>query len=292
MANNLRSIKQKIKSAKNIGKITKAMQLVAAAKMKKAKKNAFKAKPFAQIIVNLTTSLITKTNYRKNPLLKKVKKDNRPLLILISTNRGLCGSLNLNLERELANFIREKIIKDKSLFDYMLLGQKGSSFVLKMGGGFLADFSDIIPFSKTVGSITREASNRFIKGENSSIWLAYNSFVNALKQHPKIEKVLPLIIKKGEQPIKKSLNKPLLEPSAKKIIDFLLPLYLEVQIRNAVLNAEASEHSARMIAMKNATDNALDLVSNFTLSYNKIRQQAITTEISDIVTARIGVENK
>lgn len=293
MANNLRSIKLKIKSAKNIGKITKAMQLVAAAKMKKAQKKAFEAKPFSEIIAKITTSLMTKTNYHKHPLLKSFSNDNRPLLILISTNKGLCGSLNINLQRNLSKFISQKTKTEKAIFDFAILGKKGNSFVLKLGGGFLADFSDIIPFSQAVGSITKQTAQRFIEGKNTSIWIAYNSFVNALKQKPTIKKILPLNIPAvSNSLIQDKKVEYLIEPSPKKIVDFLLPLYLEIQVREAVLSAGASEYSARMIAMKNATDNALELVTNFTLSYNKIRQQAITTEIADIVTAKIGVEGK
>lgn len=294
MPSGLKLIKRRVKSAKNIGQITKAMEMVAASKMKKAQKRAVEGRSYAEKIFEVTASLMEKTDPKLHPLLKSPKKDNRPLLVLISTNRGLCGSLNLNLFRKLVDFIARQQAKKEATFDFAVLGAKGLTFIARLGRGFLADFSDIVPFTDAVGPITNSVGYRFIKNKNTSVWLAYNDFVNALKQEPKIKRVLPLTGLKIEpkEGVAKREVKYLIEPSVKKVIDSLLPFYLETQIREAILEAEASEYSARMIAMKNATENALELVGGLTLEYNKARQQAVTTEIADIVTSKISMEQR
>lgn len=295
MSSNLKLIRRRIKTAKNIGQITKAMEMVAASKMKKAQKKAREAKPYSQIILEITHSLVQDNSHRLHPLLKIPDIDDKPLVVLISTNRGLCGSLNLNLFRKLAGFVGQKKQDKTTAFHFAVLGKKGVAFVFALEGGFFADFSDIVPFTEAVGPITEIAIEYFINGKNTSVWLAYSDFINALKQEPIIKRILP--ITELTPPLKQNKIASqsvdyLVEPSAKEVIDQLLPYYLEIQIREAIFEAEASEYSARMIAMKNATENALGLMDGLTLEYNKARQQAITTEIADIITSKISMGEK
>lgn len=292
MSGNLKLIKRRIRSAKNIGQITKAMQMVAASKMRKAQKKALDSAPYNQKIYDMTNSLMERVSLNSHPLLSVPENDFRPLIILISTNRGLCASLNLNLFRKLTIFLTENNIR-KDNFDFISLGKKGLNFIARISNGLLADFSDVNPWTEATGLIVKAVEDQFIAKKNSSVYLIYNSFINSLKQEPVSKKILPFISKDMQIPKMGESSKPihLIEPSPKEVLDFLIPFYLESQVREAIFQAEASEHSARMLAMKNATDNALELVGGLTLEYNKARQQAITTEISDIVTAKISMES-
>lgn len=295
MSGVVRLIKRRIKSASNIGKVTKAMEMVASSKMRQAKLKAQASRPYSQKIYEITSTLMSKIDLRLHPLLQAPQKDSRPLVLLISTNRGLCGSLNLNLFRKVVNFVSEKSQKEQSVFDYITLGAKGVDFCLKMGGGFMADFSDLAPFNQTVPAITKLVSNQFISKKNTSVWLIYNVFINALKQEATIKKILPITEIKTEPasstPILKK-EEYLIEPNPRQVAEFLLPFYLEDQIMEAILQQEASEYASRMLAMKNATDNVSDLKAGLTLEFNKARQGQITTEIADIVTAKVSMEKK
>ncbi len=297
MANNLKAIKKRTKSAGNIGQITKAMEMVAASKMRKAQKKALEGKIYSEKIFEITTSLMADINPKLHPLLKKPKIDSKPLIVLISTNRGLCGSLNLNLFRFLNNFLTK--MEDKLKIDFLTVGKQGFNQIIKTDKNLIADFSDAPNFYQTVAPIIELTTERFLQNQNTSVWLVYSDFINALRQEPKYKRILPLTglktdyAKDNKTEIgEKKKTDFIIEPSPEKIIDTLLPFYLESQVREAVFEAEASEHSARMMAMKNASDNAAELVEGLTLEYNKARQQAVTTEISDIVTAKISMEVK
>lgn len=288
-------IKKRIKSTKNISQITKAMQMVAASKMKKAQNLALMGKPYALKISQVVHSLAKKTDPKIHLLLSKQEKIKKYLLVLITTNKGLCGSLNTNLFREVNAFINEKMRK-KITFDFITIGQKGQAFVLKMAGKYLADFSNLSRF-ETIQPLSQIIIKNYYEKKYSRIYLAYNDFINALKQKPTISRLLPIHLSKKEELspfIKSQIEEKfiLYEPSPKKILDNLLPFYIEIQIRRAMLEAEASEHSARMIAMKNATENAFALMEGLTLEYNKLRQQSITMEIADIITAKTSMEVK
>ena len=287
-------IVRRIKSAKNISQITRAMQMVAASKMRQAQEKAISGKPYSEKIYEVTRSLALKVDPKTHPLLKRPEGKLYPLIVLITTNKGLCGGLNTNLLRSLNKFLNERFAENIQI-DFVTLGKKGQSFVLRFGGGYLADFSKMTPFTDAVGPIVKLITDQFLRGKYNQVWLVYNNFINALKQNPKIKQILPiaskeLIKEELEKEEKIEVKEYLFEPSADEILNTLIPFYLEIQVREAILEAEASEHSARMIAMKNATDNALDLMDGLTLEYNKLRQQLITAEISDITTAKISME--
>ena len=279
-------IKRRIKSAKNIAQITKAMQMVAASKMKRAQNLAVQSKPFAEKIYQATSRLAERTDSSKHRLLKRHETIKKALAVVITTNKGLCGSLNTNLLRALDKWKNNKGFK----LDFATVGKKGQSYAASSEGGLLADFSDQVPFADNIPALVKLATRAFLKNRYQEIWLVYNDFVNALKQKPKFRKILPIEEIKKEEVLQEKFEY-LLEPSAKEILNSLLPFYLETQVRDAILEAEASEHSARMIAMKNATENANVLMDNLTLEYNKLRQQSITSEIADIATAKTTMGN-
>ncbi|MBI3955929.1 ATP synthase F1 subunit gamma [Candidatus Gottesmanbacteria bacterium] len=289
---NIRLIKRRIKSAKNIAQITKAMELVAASRMRRAQQAAVAGKAYAQKIYEMVLDLAPRVDALHHPLLAKPKTlTGSRLVIVIATNKGLCGGLNTNLFRFLG---REYTDLGKS--NYVVLGKKAAFFLSRMGSDRLvADFSQEIPFVRSVPAMTAMVSQEYIAGRYDGVDLVYNEFISALKQHPRKKTILPLTIEGVDASTHSRINASrhhdmLIEPDHQTVFAALLPHYLENQIRDAILQAEASEQSARMIAMRNATDNATGLMSDLTLVYNKARQEKITYEITDMVTARLGVE--
>jgi F-type H+-transporting ATPase subunit gamma len=279
---NIRLIKNRIKSAKNISQITKAMELVSASKMRKAQQQAISGKLYAQKIRDMVFTLASRTDITNHPLLKHPLTDVRKrLVILISTNKGLCGGLNITLFRWL--------MKEYPSFDnveFATLGKKGTNFVTQMHGVLKADFSDTSPFVDSVPALTQLLTEAFLSGTIGGVDIVYNEFVSALQHIPRKKTLLPLTLSGFEEI--NSGTEFLIEPSVREVFEALLPHYLENQVRDAVLQADASEHSARMVAMRNATDNALSFMEELTLVYNKLRQEKITYEISDMVTARLA----
>lgn len=283
---NIRLIKRRIKSAKNIAQITKAMEMVAAAKMKKAQAAALSGKLYAQKIYEMVTRLAARTDYNNHPLLVTPAPTGKRLVVLLSTNKGLCGGLNTSLFRF---FMKQ--YTDNAKYDVITLGKKGADFVTRLGHGVKADFSDTTPWERVVPGLVSLLTEQFLSGGYDAVDLVSNEFLSATKQVPKVKTVLPLTIT-GDAAANASEGtyEFLIEPSVEEVFNALLPHYVENQIRDAVLQAEAAEHSARMIAMHNATDNANSLQDDLTLQYNKARQEKITYEITDMVTARLAVE--
>lgn len=282
---NIKLIKRRIKSAQNISQITRAMEMVAASKMKKAQEKALNGKPYADKINQAVRVLAEKVNRHEHPLLKKGNSQGVSLYIIISTNKGLCGGLNTNLFR----FLTSKI-KSEENQEFISIGKKGESFIIRWHKKLLADFSEELPFTNSVPAIASLIISDFIKGRLKQVVLCYNNFISALNQEPILNKILPIEnIEKAEKSESEEFNEFVLEPSPGDVLNSLLPHFLENQIRAAIFEAEASEHSARMIAMKNASDAAGDLIEGLTLLYNKARQEKITYEISDIVTARLSI---
>ncbi len=283
---NIRLIKRRIKSAQNIAQITKAMELVAASKMKKAQAAAISGKLYAQKIYDMVMQLSRKVDLVNHPLLRKPEKlSGKTLVIVASSNKGLCGGLNTSLFRFLvAQYDRLNALSCISV------GKKGTTFLVRMGATLVADFSQTVPVTESIPAITKLAIDAFTTGEVDQVNLVYNEFLSVARQMPKRKTILPLSIEQAEAQGKKLPTDILIEPSTDEVFSALLPHYMENQIRDALLQSEASEHSARMIAMRNATDNALSLMDDLTLLYNKARQEKITYEITDMVTARLTVK--
>jgi F-type H+-transporting ATPase subunit gamma len=285
---NIRIIKNRIKSAKNIAQITKAMELVAASKMKKAQATALAGKLYAQKIYDMVMELAQTVEVGSHPLLTKPATiSGKRLVILITTNKGLAGSLNGNVFR----FLLKEYPKPE-MAHFITLGRKGADLLSRMGRTLVADFSTTVPFSSAAPAVIELATREFTAHRYDGVDIVYSEFFSALTQKPRLKTIMPLTldIPKVEAPTQAKASEFLIEPSRQEVFNLLLPHYVENQIRDAVLQAEASEHSARMVAMRNATDNALSLMDGLTVLYNKARQEKITYEISDMVTARMTVE--
>ncbi|MBP9814505.1 ATP synthase F1 subunit gamma [Candidatus Woesebacteria bacterium] len=283
---NIRLIKGRIKTSKNIAQITKAMELVAAAKMKKAQVAALAGKLYAGKIYEMVMRLSRRTDYRSHPLLMTPAPTGKRLMLLISTNKGLCGGLNTNLFR----YVLQQYPDIKS-HDVITLGKKGADFITRLGKTVKADFSDSVIWENTVPAIVDVLTREFISGQYDGVDVVSNEFLSVVRQNPRKKALLPLSLE--PQAVDASEEKAydfVIEPSVAEVFDALLPHYIENQIRDAVLQARASEYSAQMIAMHNATDNAKNLQQELTLVYNKARQEKITYEITDMVTARLAVE--
>jgi len=285
---NLRQIRKKIRAVSNVKKITNAMQLVSAIKMKKAQQKAFEGKPYREflsfIIQKVAASLIEKSY---SPLLSKTNPlAQKDLVILITSNKGLCGGFNFNLFRFLVKEVDFKKV------DFITVGKKGALFVKKMGGVVIADFSSPYEEDK-VSAIFKTALNPFLKGEYANVFLVYNRFLSTVHFEPVKKIIFPIKFEKEEFKVaedKEVKKEYIIEPSPEKIIDSALRNMIEVEIYGALIESEAAEHSARMMAMKNATDSATDVIYNLTLLRNKVRQEKVTYELLDMVTAKQSVE--
>lgn len=282
---NLRQVRKKIKSISNVKKITKAMQLVSAVKMKKAQQLEVDGRPYRdqlneiihRITINLdkTTSVLMKNEQLSNP--------RKNLVILVTSNKGLCGAYNLNLLRFLS---KSGYLSDS---EFITIGKKGAMFANRMGKIIVADFSSGKPLDE-IAAIFSTAFVKYLSGSYSQVILVYTKFLSTLRSDPAAEVLLPFQLKKDEASSRLEPNTYLIEPSPEEIVDSVLKTAIEERIRGAIISSEAVEHSARMIAMKNATDNADDVIYNFTLLGNKLRQEKITNELLDMITAKESVE--
>lgn len=285
----IKRIQTRIKSAKNISQITKAMQMVAASRMKKAQEAAEKAKPYQEKIVEAVQILSSKIDHSMHALLQQGNENGKTLVILISTNKGLAGGLNTTLFRKVTQWFPKM-----DAIDFITLGIKGEHFVVRMQGNLLADFSEN-EFTGSAQAVTELFIKNFLSGTHKEVYVIFNRFVNSISQEPVKRMILPITLSIPEsdaftQKADEFSQEFLIEPTASEVLKSLLPHYVEIQLRTAILEATASEHSARMIAMKNATDNANGLIDEFTLMYNRLRQEKITYEIADMVTARVSME--
>jgi F-type H+-transporting ATPase subunit gamma len=290
---NTRDIRRRIKSIRNTAQITKAMQMVAASKMRRAQQQALAGRPYAELMNKVLVSLQQRTDPKLHPLLE-VRPVRKELLLIISTDKGLAGALNTNLFREAAKFEPEKTV-------YVVSGRKARQFVARTKREFLADFElkDSPSFVETK-VIAKFCAEKFLNHEVDKVLVAYTHFINTINQRPVVETLLPisqfdLWPKNDAASQGETTNDPmvgyLFEPSAEGVLDFILPYYLQYQVYQMILDARASEHSARMVAMKNATDNANQFIKDLTLEYNKMRQAGITTELLEIATAQMALGN-
>lgn len=284
---NLRQLKTKIKSIQNVGQITKAMQLVSAVKMKKAQSKALSGKPYRDALKRTIANIAKSASVAANPLAIANTKVKRELVIVISSNKGLCGVFNYNLLKCIHSYVKDK----PEAYDCVVIGQKAQQFLVRYGISIIADFSKDTPFETNVSSIFRIARKEFLLGRYAQVSILYNKFVSSLVYEPTREILLPLSevsIASNEQMVKEVMDY-VIEPEINEVLENLLNFYIENKIRGAIQESEASEHSARMIAMKNATDNAHDLEHDMTLLRNSLRQERITNELLDMNTARLAV---
>ncbi|MEK6689703.1 MAG: ATP synthase F1 subunit gamma [Nitrospirota bacterium] len=279
----LRDIKRRITSVKSTQQITKAMKMVAASKLRRAQDRIFEARPYANKMFSVLSSLAVRTGREEHSLLAKRSRSKIEILV-ITTDRGLCGALNSNILKKAYDFNREKK-KDDYEASISTIGRKGRDFFRKRN----------IPMRKTwvglSGKITysnaQEIARDIVKNYTEELFdevcLVYNEFKSAMQQRVIIEKLLPIEPQKVEKEEVIHYGEFIYEPSASEVLDTLLPKHIEVQIFRALLESEASEQGARMTAMDNATRNAKELIEKLTLQFNKARQAAITKELMEVV---------
>ena len=288
---NTQDIRRRIKSIRNTSQITKALQMVAASKMRKAQMAALAGRPYSSLMNRVLVSLQQRTDPKLHPLLQKreVKKE---LVVVLSTDKGLAGALNTNLFREAIKFESDKAL-------YVTSGAKARQFIVRTRRELLADFplKDAPAFTETK-EISKFAVEKFLSGEVDKVSVLFTHFINTINQKPTVRTLLP--ISRFDLPQASVAadsgngnGDPMVgytfEPAPEAVLDMMVPYYLHYQIYQMVLDARASEHSSRMVAMKNATDNAKQFIKDLTLEYNKMRQASITTELLEIATAQMAV---
>lgn len=282
---NLRQVRKKTKSIRNVKKITKAMQLVSAIKMKKAQARETEGRPYRDTLTSVIERLLPRVDKTASPLLNEsVSGRDKSLVIFVSSNKGLAGSFHVNLFRFIA-----KSDTDFDTSDFITIGTKGSQFINRMGGKVVADFSKG-KFLNEVSAIFSLALEKFLAGEYKSISIVFNKYISAFRSEPTEETLLPMQWVDGKEAESTMKLEYVIEPSSQEIIEPLIKSYLEEKVRGALVSSEAVEHASRMLAMKNATDNATDIIYNLTLIGNKLRQEKITNELLDMITAKESVE--
>ncbi len=326
-----KEIQRRIKSVKNIKKITKAMEMVAAAKMRKTIEAVLRTRPYANLswmtVLNIADSVSSPVLH---PLLSKRKEVKRELIILFAANRGLCGNFNASIMQKAIASIKKRGHDEKQLtehlkkdvaheVDFLVIGKKGLAVKSRYGYNVAAEFAkqDVCYEVKEVRPIARIAIDDFLSGKYDKVLVAYTDFVNAVKQVPRVKQLLPIDLRAkddhlgvvGQDPrvgldkefVKSKEEKYLntegghhiftYEPNEQEVLNNLLPRLIEVQLFQALLESNASEHSARMAAMRQASDAADDLSQELSLTYNKARQAGITREISEIVAGVNALSN-
>jgi F-type H+-transporting ATPase subunit gamma len=287
-----KEIRNKIKSVQNTRKITKAMEMVAASKMRRAQERMRAARPFAAKIRNVAAN-ITRANPEYRPPFLVEREIKNVGIILITTDKGLCGGLNTNILRMLTNSMKSWRGDQKDIL-CTAIGTKGFQFLNRIKANLVSHaihLGDKPLLDDLIGTIKVQL-DAFDKGEVDEIYLCYNRFINTMKQEPVIEKILPLPLENLDQSSQERVAYGwdyIYEPDAKTVLDDLLKKYIEALIYQAVSENMASEQSARMVAMKAASDNAKNLIAELQLDYNKTRQAAITKELSEIVSGAAAV---
>ena len=290
-----RDIRRRIKSVKNTSQITKAMEKVAQAKMAKAQQAALAGRSYADLMNRVLAEVVTHAGDFDHPFMESRGGDKRAL-ILVTTDKGLCGALNTNLLRKVA----DEFVTDNTRV--LSAGRKGAQHATRAGWDLAAEFSYGDP--PTIGearALAKLAVELFENGEVDHVDIAFTNFINTITQKPEVQTLLPITeikgVSAGVEGEETSTDLPggttefLFEPSAEGVLGELLPHYLNFQVHQILLENRASEHSARMVAMKNATDNANELIKDLTLEYNKLRQAAITNELLEITTAQMALGN-
>ncbi len=288
----VREIRRRIKSVKNIAQVTRAMQAVSASKMRRAQEAVLATRPYAQRAWTLLTHLAAQRGETEqmHPLLQ-ARPVNKIALLLLTSDRGLCGAFNTNIIRQTVEYIKAVAVP----VDVVAVGRKGREAILRRNKSLLAEFSDLPaqPSLLDVTPIARILLDSFLDGTYDAVWLAYTDFINTLRQEPVARRLLPLMPSEMEKqamaeyvtpaaPETAQVTEYIYEPDPRTILNTVVPRFTELQIYQALLESIASEHSARMVAMRNATENAEALTQDLQLTYNKARQQSITSEIMDI----------
>jgi F-type H+-transporting ATPase subunit gamma len=288
-----KEIRGKIKSVENTRKITKAMEMVAASKMRKAQERMRSARPYSDKVRNIAANL-GKANPEYTHPFMKVNESKAAGVIVVSTDKGLCGGLNTNVLRAVTQKLRELQGEGTSV-QTVAIGNKGLGFLNRIGAqvvSHVTQLGDTPHLDRLIGPV-KVLLDQYAEGKLSAVYISYTKFINTMRQEPVVEQLLPLSAAQMQADAKESGSEHgwdyIYEPDAQSVIDDLLLRYVEALVYQAVAENMASEQSARMVAMKAATDNAGNLIGELKLVYNKTRQAAITKELSEIVSGASAV---
>lgn len=274
----IHELKRRIRSVKSIGQVTRAMEAVSASKMRRAQQSTLASRAYAEKAREILSYLASQPGAGKalHPLLEP-REGARIAVVLITPDRGLCGALISTILRKTTQYMQEQT----DTVQVISVGRKGRDFMLRYGANVVAEFTDLpdIPRALEIGPIARVVIDDFLANKVDRVYLSYTDFVNTLVQRPMIMQLLPLEPAPPERRLRAAFE---IEPDPTTVLDEVLPSFTEMQVYQAFLESRASEHSARMVAMRNATENAKELTTDLTLTFNKVRQQIITREILDI----------
>lgn len=296
MAVNKKTIQRRIKSVRNTRKITKAMELVSAAKMRRATGAVAKTRPYAQLAWDTVRAILQQVGEMHHPLMTSPEKATRTLIVLYSSDRGLAGGYNVNVMRKAMVLMKERGAEN---VDVIGIGKRADA-IAKLGVTMLASFHGMTEQPKLADMlpVIRLIVERFKSGEYKDVHLAYTDFVSGITQVPKVSLLLPLIVKSEKQSkgVPSEVEGPqaksgdyTFEPNPMAVLDRILPGIIETKIFHALTEAAASEHAARMMAMRNATDSASEMLEDLTFTYNQARQAAITQEIAELVSGSAAI---
>lgn len=294
---NLRDIRNRISSIKNTQQITKAMKMVAAAKLRKAQQRMTATRPYSKKMAQVVAKLVSSQQNVKNDLLRKPEEVKRILMIIVGSDRGLCGGFNNNLFRKVEGEISDnyRSYNQEGNFDIITIGKKATGYFKKRNYNVIQEypgFFDELSYEET-SAIMGFATGQFVDEYYDKVLIAFNEFKTVISQNRLIEEALPLKTESIEETEEESSTEKdyIFEPDPSSILEKLLPVHLNMQLWRAVLESNAAEQGARMAAMDNATENAKELEQDLRLEYNQARQSAITTEISEIVSGAAALED-
>ena len=276
-----REIRRRIRSVKNMTQITRAMEMVSASKMRRAQRNVLATRPYADRLLDVMGELTARAVGARSGTLLEVRPNVTKIgLIVVTPDKGLTGAMITNVVRRAGRFLLDERERGRQL-EVLAVGKKGRDFLVRTGQNLVAEVTKLGDYPKLVDTlgIATSVISGFREGRYDEVYVIYSEFVNTLVQRPALKRLLP--VEPPNEAIEKQVDYTY-EPSQEEVMQDLLPRFVEVQLYQAILESIASEHSARMVAMRNATDNAKDLTRDLTLSYNKTRQANITKEVSEI----------
>ncbi len=283
----IRQLRRRIRGVQNTRQITRAMELVASSRLRRAQERVLASRPYAERIRQVIDNLAAVSGAQELHPLLQVRPVSHAALILFTTSRGLCGSLNANMVRAVVRFILDRGIS----VDIIAVGTKGPALLRTVGlsGSVSAEYRDLgnYPNLADILSISRSTIDGFANAAYDEVYVGFSQFVNLMRQEPTLTRILPITPEELDRSEVRAFQQVdyIYEPDSDAVLSTLLPRFIEAQIYRALLESIASEHSARMIAMRNATENAEEILGDLTLTYNKVRQTAITNEVIEIATA-------
>lgn len=288
----LKDIKKRIASVKSTQQITKAMKMVSASKLRRAQEAVVAARPYADKMADVLSSLALRVDAESNALLA-VRDKGKALVVLITGDRGLCGGFNVNISKAAERFIREKG-QDYESYELLIVGRKGNDYLKRRSGMVITKVYENLVGTKQVSYPTgallgQEVIDLYRSGEYDGVFLVYNAFQSVMTQTLTVTQLLPIVPKKVDEGAQ--VTDYIYEPNAKTVLEEILPKHIEVQIFRSLLESSASEHGARMTAMDSASKNASEMIGKLTLQYNRARQAAITKELLEIISGAESIKS-